>query len=443
MKLLRRLAFFPPFLLGIALLWWAGQNREAPTSVTPEERRTLAAYIPAKPRAFTPEVSGYGQVAPARVWTALAQVAGRVTFVHKDFVRGGTVSEGDVLFEIARDTYELAVARAEADVRSAEAKVDEIRLSEDTTKAALAIEQQALKLLENDLARVTKLNQSGTTTSASREAKQREVLAQRSKVQSVETTLTLLPAQLQSAQQNVVVARTAKQSAELDLDRTVVTAPFDGRVTRADVEVSQFVGVGGAMGSIDGVAIAEIDVQMPPQLMAALAGLAFDGGQLGDINTLIKAEVSIDGGGSTAKWPAQVARISDVVDPETRSIGVIVQVTDPYGGVEPGERPPLIKGMLVKVTLASPQLDQVILVPRSTIRNGQLRIAGPDDRLAYAPVSPIFSADGLSVLAPNALPEDARIVTSDLSPAIKGMLLAPERDVFTETRLDTVTSPQP
>lgn len=439
MKTIRRLAFIPPVLLGVALLWWSTANRPPPDTVAAAERRMPVAYVAAAPRTFTPEVSGFGEVAPARVWTAVAQVSGRIAHVHPDFVRGGVVREGDVLVEIARDDYELAVARAEADIRSAEARVDEILLSEATTAASLAIERAALILAERDLARVTALSETGATSRALVETKEREVLAQRLKVRSQEGALDVLPAQLDAAEQAVAVARTSKQAAELDLARTVVTAPFDGRVAAADVEFSQFVGVGSLMGSIDGVAAAEIDVQMPPRLMAALGRLAFaeaGGGTPADISGLIRARVSLNVEGAGAVWPAEVARISDVVDPETRSIGVIVRVADPYGAARPGERPPLIKGMFVKVTLSGPTLDNAILAPRRAIRDGRIMLAGPDDRLAYVSLTPVFTADGVAVLPPDALPADARIIVSEPSPAVEGMLLAPQRDGTAEARLD-------
>ncbi|MEM8752377.1 MAG: hemolysin D [Pseudomonadota bacterium] len=439
MRLTRRLLFVPPVALGIALLWWATANRPPPATVEAEELRVPVAYVAAAPRAFAPEVAGFGEVAPARKWTAVAQVAGRVAFVHEDFVRGGAVAAGEVLIEIARDDYDLAVARAEADIRSAEAQVEEIRLSKTTTEATLEIERQALALAERDFERTARLSETGATSRSVVEGKEREVLAQRVKVQSYESSLALLPAQLDAAEQAVAVARTSKRSAELDLARTVVAAPFDGRVASADVEISQFVGVGAAMGVVDGAAAAEIDVQMPPRLMAALARVSFgeaSGGAPPNLNRLIGARVSLGGEGSAAIWPAEVARISDVVDPETRSIGVIVRVVDPYGAAAPGERPPLIKGMFVKVTLSGPTLDDALLIPRRAIRDGRVMLAGPDDRLTYAAVSPIFTSGGVAVLAPGTLPEGARIVVSDPSPAIEGLLLAPSRDEAGEARLD-------
>ena len=164
MTIIRRLTFVLPVALGVALLWWASANRPPPTVIEAEERRTPVAYIEVTPQAFTPEVSGFGEVSPARIWSAVTQVAGRVSYVNENFVRGGAVTKGEVLVEIASDDYRLTVARAEADIRSAEARVDEIQLSETTTGASLAIERKALELLQRDLERITELEERGATS---------------------------------------------------------------------------------------------------------------------------------------------------------------------------------------------------------------------------------------------------------------------------------------
>ncbi|MEM7522194.1 MAG: hypothetical protein AAF360_00215, partial [Pseudomonadota bacterium] len=152
----------------------------------------------------------------------------------------------------------------------------------------------------------------------------------------------------------------------------------------------------------------------------------------------LSARVSLGGearGGGEAEWPAEVARISDTVSPETRSIGVIVRVADPYAAPSGRRRPPLIKGMFVKVELTAPPVAGAILLPRAAIRDDQVLLIDDDDRLAYAPASPVFAAGGLVVLAPGALPDGARVVTSQPSPAIEGHLLSPVADTEAEARI--------
>jgi multidrug efflux pump subunit AcrA (membrane-fusion protein) len=140
-------------------------------------------------------------------------------------------------------------------------------------------------------------------------------------------------------------------------------------------------------------------------------------------------------GETAARWNAEVSRLSETVSAETRSVGVIVRVEAPYGGGAGEQKPPLVKGMFVRVELEAPPVTGVILLPRAAVRDGRVMLAGADDRLAYARVAPVFVADDIVVLAPGALPAGARVITSNLSPAIEGLLLAPEPDLAAEAHL--------
>ncbi|MEM6421666.1 MAG: HlyD family efflux transporter periplasmic adaptor subunit, partial [Pseudomonadota bacterium] len=383
-------------------------------------------YVTVAPRDFTPRVSGYGTVQPARVWTAVAEVAGSVAYLHPAFVRGGFVGAGEELIRLDAADYDLALQRAEADLAGAEARLDEMRASERTTAASLAIEREALTLAEVDLARTIRLADTGTVSSSVVDDRRRDVLAQRSKVQTHENALALLPSQIASLKHAVAASRTAKQAAALDLQRTVVRAPFDARVARADVEINQFVSAGAAMGALDGAAVAEIDVQVPQTRMAALTRLVADGlartavsdafpagpsglrsvrrtsasgpgGSGFDDPRGLSAHVRLSLGEGETRWRGEVARLSDTVSAETRSVGVIVRVDEPYTQTGGEPHPPLVKGMFVRVELAAPPVPEVILLPRAAIRNGQVMLAAPDNRLVYAQAVPLFVDNDIAV----------------------------------------------
>ncbi|MEM0923971.1 MAG: hemolysin D [Pseudomonadota bacterium] len=421
----------------------------------------------ATPRAFTPWISGYGTVSPARVWSAIAQISGAINYRNPAFVRGGNVSKGDVLVRIADQDARLALASAEADLDSAEARLEEMRLSEQTTKDTLKIERASLDLAEADLARIERLSKRGVVSDAAVQSEQREVLAQRSKVQSQENSLALLPAQIRAQEQAVLKADIARRSASIDLERTTVIAPFDARVASVDIEISQYVGKGASLGVLDGSEAAEIEVQISQRRLFALTELQVGledraeerprpaaatrspdlPRQRGSPATLaagvphgLDAQVLLGSDQGSFAWEADVIRISDAVSAETRSLGVILRVPDPYGQPARGGRPPLIKGTFVRVDLSAPPVAGAILVPRSAIRNGKVMIAGPDDRLDFVPVTQIFAFETVAVLAPGSLPRHARIITSDLSPAIEGHLLAPEPDLVAEARLSAAAS---
>ena len=67
------------------------------------------------PQSFVPQVRGFGTVEPARTWNAVAQVSGRIDFVHPNFRRGELMKAGTEVLRINPRDYELAKREAEKD----------------------------------------------------------------------------------------------------------------------------------------------------------------------------------------------------------------------------------------------------------------------------------------------------------------------------------------
>lgn len=436
----KRLLILPPVIAGVAVVVWAITNRSQPEVRDITERAVPVAYIVAETRSFVPRIAGFGVVEPGRSWNAVAQVQGRVVELHHDFIRGGTIRAGQEIARIDPEAYELAVAQAEANVRSGMAQIAELDANAEATRALLAIEREVLELAERELGRQRQLAERGQLAPSAVETQQRAVLGQRSAVQSLENQLQLVPAQRDALEQALAVSDASLDRARLDLDRTSVVAPFDGRVATADVDIGEFVSPGSRLGTLDGVATAGIDAQVAPQNMAQLARLIFADrvNPSGPSNLAVErltARVRLNVEGFDPQWPAKVDRITDGVDPETRSIGVIVTVDNPYGLANAGERPPLIKGMFVEVELEGPVVEGVFVLPRRAIEDRRVMVVDATGRLAFAEVEIAFTQDDLAVVFADHLAAGTQIIVSAPSPAITGMLLAPERDTATEARL--------
>lgn len=436
----KRLLLLPPVIAGFAVIYWATANRSQPALDAISERATPVAYIVAQPQSVVPRVTGFGIVEPGRSWNAVAQVQGRIVALHPDFVRGGTIRAGQQIAQIDPEAYELAVAQAEANVRSGVAQLAELDANAEATQALLAIEREALDLAERELNRQRQLAERGQLADSAVETQQRSVLGQRAAVQSLENQLNLVPAQRDALEQALAVSEASRDQARLDLDRTQVLAPFDARVASADVDIGEFVSPGSRLGTLDGVTTAEIDAQVAPQEMARLSRLIFANRDnpfhpafLAGASLTARVRLNVDG--FSPEWPAQVDRITDGVDAQTRSIGVIVTVDNPYGLARAGERPPLIKGMFVEVDLQGPVVEDVIVLPRSAIENGRIMVVDEAGRLAFVEVASVVFQDDLAMILAGAIAEGTQVIVSAPSPAIPGMLLAPARDTGTEARI--------
>ncbi|MGM0583510.1 MAG: HlyD family efflux transporter periplasmic adaptor subunit, partial [Pseudomonadota bacterium] len=323
----RSLLFLPPVVLGAALLALSISGREPPAAKDRAEMAEPVLFAEATPRAYAPRVQGFGEVRPARIWDAVAQVPGRVAELHPDFTRGGFIEEGELVGRIEDADYRLAVAQARLEIETARLAVEERRLSRETTRRLLEIEREALALARRELERQQDLARRGTAAAASVEAQERAVLTQRARVQDLENRLELAPVQIEELEQTLEVRRSRLSAAELDLARTELRAPFDARVAEVAVQQSQFAGAGASLGRLDGIGAAEVSAQVPPARMAGFARLAARGGATppdreGLRASGLRAELRTVFQGVEASWEAEVRRISDVMDPETRSIGI-------------------------------------------------------------------------------------------------------------------------
>ncbi len=179
---------------------------------------TENAYVKSDKVLISPEVSG--------------------TVVEMSVQDNDWVEPGDVLFRLRDDTYRIAVARAEAALNQARIEIDsdkiayeqalqEIELNESDVQFATTQFKRQQELRRNDLGTIEDLDRSRYELDA---ATKRVQVSTRHAAHLLTRLAndTELPA---DAHPNVLEALAVLDQAQLDLARTVVTAPFAGVVT--------------------------------------------------------------------------------------------------------------------------------------------------------------------------------------------------------------------
>lgn len=140
-------------------------------------------------------------------------------------------------------------------------------------------------------------------------------------------------------------AQVQLRRARLDLDETSVTAPFAGRVANVEVVPGQFVREGDELLTVVDLDPIKVEVQV---LEAEVAFLAEGRGA-----TLTFAAFP------TETFTGAIETINPVVDPETRTARVTVQIPNPMGRIKPG--------MYAEVRLEAERFPDRILVPKVAI----------------------------------------------------------------------------
>lgn len=447
---LRRLLFIPPVLVGAGVLAWMVTNKQPPAQTPPVEESRYVRTFAVAPVSLVPFVRGHGIVEPARSWNAVPQVSGRIVYVSPDFKQGALVEEGTELVRIAPDDYELAIRQAEANIRAANARLDELKVSAANTGALLKLEEESLTLKETDFKRKEQLGGSGTLSQASLDNERRDLLAQRKKVLDLKNALRLNTAQTEAQKAQIAVNETQLETARLNLERTHIRMPFRGRISKADVAITQFAAAGQVLGAAYGLETAEINTQVPLNQFKAFMRTIAPGPEASGISPrTLKAWINrhglhariMNGSGKDDMWEGRVARISNNIDPKSRTVGVVVAADGTYERAVAGRRPPLIKGMYVEVELRAKRMDNVLLVPRNVIREGKVYLRNGKGRLEIRPVSTSMMLGDFAVIAGGLKAGDV-VVASDLEPALPGMLLHAVTDEALGARIKAFATPE-
>lgn len=196
------------------------------------------AYVGADFTAISPRISGY------------------VTQVQAETNK--RVKAGDALVTLDNADESLAVAMAETQVSSQLAAIDRIDRQIDAAKTAV-IQAQAtissaqadLDLSAADLKRAQRLKQSDFVSAqaleqatAKQEKSQASMETAKAGLTSAEANVAVLQAQRVEAERALDQDRNTLDQKKLDLDRTVIRAPFDGVIGNRNVQAGQFVSPG-------------------------------------------------------------------------------------------------------------------------------------------------------------------------------------------------------
>ena len=233
--------------------------------------------------------------------------------------------------------------------------------------------------------------------------------------------LVLRKPQLAGARAVVSSADAKLFQAKINLERTIIRAPYAGRVLEQSVDVGQYVSPGNTLARVYAVDYAEVRLPLTNRQLEFV-----------DIPEIYRSD-SPDGrsagpavrltariGSKVHAWDGHVVRAEGSIDTQSRQLFVVAQVDDPYGK-GPAGRPPLKVGQFVEAEIEGHTLEDVFVIPRAALRVGvEVLLVGEHGRLENRVVEVIWSDDEHSVVA-NGLAPGERLVLTPLGADMSGV----------------------
>lgn len=367
-------------LAGVMALSLMIAGKPQATSIAATSPPPLVRAIIARAQSLRVTIHSQGNVAPRHEIDLVPEISGKVIHISDSLIAGGFFAAGEALLTIDRRDFELAVTQK---------------------RAKIAEERYHLKMEQAEAA------------SAKRE------WAELGQGQEPDP-LVLREPQLAEARAFLAAAEAALQQAVLDLERTVLIAPFAGRVRSEQVGIGQYVTSGSPLAHI--YAIDSVEVRLPvPNMELAFLDLPLRDRGTGNVRPRPEVILHAEFAGESFSWTGRIVRTDGQIDSHTRQVTLIAQVDDPYGQGDDPDRPPLVIGMYVAAEIQGRIYQQIIKLPRSAVRAGnRVLVIDADDRLHFRQIDILRHHQDL-VLVRGGIVDGERICLSPIEQVTDGM----------------------
>ncbi len=372
----------PPLLIvAVSLMaaWFMILSHDSPSVRSSIDLRTWAEVVVAEPRSMTLTVETQGTVEPRMEADLVAEVGGRVVEVSQVLEAGGFFGAGEVLVRLDERDYRTALARA--------------RAARDRARSEVTVRGKSRK-------RIDSLSQQGLAS---------------------ESTLDDSASAENIARANLAEAEAAVAKAELDLERTVIVAPFEGRVHDRHVGAGQFVMPGARLARIYATDVAQVRLPLSVDDLAFLdLPLAYSAATSAVEPPAVRLFTEI--AGRELSWSGTIVRTEGALDPMTRDVVAVAQVVDPFGvHEESGRETPLAPGLFVRAEIRGRHVDGVFELPSSAYRAGLgLLVVDDENRLRIREVR-LLRQDARRVFVQGGVEAGERVVVSAIASPIEGM----------------------
>jgi len=326
-------------------------------------------------------VQGEGTVRPLQEIQLVPEVDGKVVYMSPALVDGGRFKQDDILLRIDPADYHLAVTLAQAKVKDAESK---LQLAEE--EAAAAAEEW------------------------------RMLYGAHLEADPKPPPLVAKEPQLAAVQAKLEAERADLKKAFLNLERTELAAPFDGRVSHKGVDLGQYVSPGQSLATHLSTEAAEIVVALEDENLRWFHVPGFTGSQGPGSTAKVRAQIA----GRELSWNGEVVRAQGKLDERTRMINVVVRVDEPYATT-----PPLAMGLFVTVYIKGRQLPEAAVIPRPALQEDDtVWVVEGQNRLRFRQVD-VARVQGDQVVVQEGLRDGELVVITPLKAVTDGMAVRP------------------
>jgi len=348
----------------------AAQSQKPMPVKTQDIKRPTVSVVTVQADSYAAHISGYGELKPHFSLSLTAEVNGKVEMMSPSLEAGQTVKKGDWLVKLEQSDYLAALKEAQQNVAA-----EKLSLLEEQRQAVQAKSEWLASGMQGE----------------------------------PDSELVLRKPQLEMAQTRYDYAKAVLVSAQKNLNKTVITAPFDALVTTRTIALGSYLQAGSDVATLYSTDRLEVAVPLSNK----------DWSLLPDTKSLLSHSAILKNVETAISWTGHVLRAEQHVDSESRQRSLIIAIEDPLS-----QTPSAFSGTFVAMSLEGKTIDNIWKLPNSALsQRGEIWYVNADNTLAKFNANALFAQDGfIFVAGPESLTKATQsIVSHPLNNYLVGM----------------------
>ncbi|WP_299491261.1 efflux RND transporter periplasmic adaptor subunit [uncultured Shewanella sp.] len=346
------------------------QSMSQPTAVAAPEVEILNVSA----QTYQAQIIGYGEAKARNTLTLTTEVSGQVETLSSQFETGKQIEQGALLTSLNDTTYQQAV-----------------------TDAKMAVADAKVALLEEE-----------------RQGQQAQLEWKNSGMAGKpDSSLVLRHPQLIAAQASLDDAQRQLKTAERDLQKTHITAPFDALIVSRDIQPGSYLTVGSTVSTLYSTDRIEISIPLSEHQWQSLP----------NINNMPPKTwpVTLRNTQGSEQWQGYVQRVEQHLDPTSRQRSLIVAVDSPLE-----QTPALFPGTFLTAVIQGVALKNIWEIPASALsQSGEVWYVDNQNNLLNFKANKLFEIKNKVYITPIDDMKNAQIVIRPLNNYLVGMHMTP------------------
>ncbi len=326
---------------------------------------------------------GFGTARSHRRTSIVPQVSGKIVALNPVLEAGNIVHEGEMLIEIERADYELALEQTEADVAMLQAVVERLERQHVNDLKRLEIAKGMKSLSMNEVDRIEALVRDGGAESRSRlDTARMSFNKEENNVELIEKDIALFEPMILEAKARLKSALARREKAKLDLSRTTIRAPYTARIEKKMVELFDVVMSGQSILEIVDDTSLEIPVSLDSREVSKWLDVEIDPQDAHWFKPKASqiAHVYWSESQTSSPFQGKLVRIEHY-DSMNRTFDVVVAVENTRETIDGAAPFPLADGMFCRLEIPGKIAHDVIAVPRESVDSRNTVLLAVDGKM--------------------------------------------------------------